>query len=100
MASEQGLMGRRCGIVRIADSTPMIEVMEEIPALGDNEVIVQGRRVVVEFGNDDGLTVSRDPASFVHVMRSSIERPVEHEACRVSWKSLVGCVVMAYLEGQ
>jgi hypothetical protein len=84
-------MGGRCGIVRIEDSTPVIQINETIPALGEEEVIMWGNEVVCVPGQ--GEYVSQGLTALDQIVKSAMERPVQREAIRGnfggSWPDLV-----------
>jgi hypothetical protein len=76
------LRGGRSEIVRIEDSTPVIQINEAIPDLGDEEVIRWGSRVVCESQGDESVYISQGLSALGQIVQSAMERPVRREACR------------------
>jgi hypothetical protein len=75
------LRGGRSEIVRIEDSTPVIQINEAIPALGDEEILMWGSELCGSH-SDESVDISHGLSTLGQIVKSAMERPARREACR------------------
>jgi hypothetical protein len=78
MVEAQCPLAGGCGIVTMEDFIPGIQIIEKIPALCDDEVIMWGGKVVCDSHGVTGLCVSPGPTSPGQAARSGLGCPVTH----------------------
>jgi hypothetical protein len=82
MAEAPRLLGGRCGIVSYEEVRPVIQIMNNVPALCDDEVIMWGGNVLSDSRGNDERYVALGPTSLNQALREALEQPARRDACR------------------